>query len=256
MLTATRTQKLLSIGSDAKTIKGEKIGIRTAIFYGEPGDLCPWKSPSCHAHCLYTAGRGIIPTVQRGRIKRTLRFLQDRKGFLADLHRELASHAKTSARKGMEAYARLNGTTDIPWERIDPTLFDHGIKAYDYTKGIDRMLDYLSGHHPSGKPWPASYSLTFSWAGDNLADCVTVLQRQGSVAVPVSNEVYYAVLHGQGPFFAHMETLRKAFPGDWTPVDGDEHDARPLNRKRKGGTLLLLRAKGSARHDTTGWVIR
>ena len=63
------TTRLLSVSSDAKTIKGQKKGYLTGILYLAPADesvssggfnTCPKASAGCKAGCLFTAGRSAI----------------------------------------------------------------------------------------------------------------------------------------------------------------------------------------------------
>lgn len=67
--------KLLSIGSDAKTVKGEKRGYLTGICYlaptATPRTVCPFATDECKAACLYSAGRGGFNSVQKSRIAKT-----------------------------------------------------------------------------------------------------------------------------------------------------------------------------------------
>ncbi len=64
-------QKLLAIGTDAKTVKGEKKGYLTGIMYMIPDDtLCPAsKIAGCREGCLVSAGRGVMSPVKAGRAK-------------------------------------------------------------------------------------------------------------------------------------------------------------------------------------------
>lgn len=242
--------RLLSIGSDAKTVKGEKLGIRTAILYMKPGTLCPWMTEACKRYCLEHAGRGTMRSVKEARERKEVFFLQERQSFLAMLRTELRNHARTSLRLGMEAFTRLNGLTDIPWERIAPDLFKiPGLRFYDYTKSFERVYDYLLGRLPQ------SYSLTFSWSGENLQQCRTILLMGGSVSIPLMPETYDALFYGTSDWHRAYRPIRDLFGSQAHIVDGDEHDARPLNPMREHGSLILLRAKGSARHDRSGWVI-
>ena len=43
-------------------------------------------------------------------------------------------------------------------------------------------------------------------------------------------------------------------------IDGDAHDYRPVDGDRRGnirgGLIVALKAKGDAKHDTSGFVIR
>src|SRR5258708_2130313 len=99
--------KYLSVGHDAKTIKGEKKGYLTGILYMAPHTLaggktlCPFSTPSCRAVCLYTAGRGGMNTVQQARIRKAQKFQADPKKFVEALKSDielLQRQAKTQDR--------------------------------------------------------------------------------------------------------------------------------------------------------------
>jgi hypothetical protein len=72
---------MLSISSDAKTVKGLKLGFLTGILYLTPSDLsgqqvCPMaKLAECEAPCLFSAGRGAFTSVQIARLSKTDWFL-------------------------------------------------------------------------------------------------------------------------------------------------------------------------------------
>ena len=79
--------KLLSIGKDAKTIKGQKYGYLTGVLSLAPHSLsgylvCPSASPGCIEACLFTAGRGGMQTAINGRIRKTRLLFEDRETFL------------------------------------------------------------------------------------------------------------------------------------------------------------------------------
>jgi hypothetical protein len=118
----THIMKLLSIGADTKTVKGEARGYRTAILYLAPSNLsgrnvCPWATPDCIKLCLNTAGRGGFNSVQRARIAKT-QFFHERKGtFMATLWSELTAFARSCRKSGVYPALRLNGTSDIRWDR-------------------------------------------------------------------------------------------------------------------------------------------
>ena len=63
---------------NAKTRKGEKLGILTGILYLAPANesgvmnTCASSTPECRHACLYTAGRGRFDSVRKGRIRKTL----------------------------------------------------------------------------------------------------------------------------------------------------------------------------------------
>ena len=82
---------MLSISSDAKTVKGLKLGFLTGILYLTPSDLsgqqvCPMaKLAECEAPCLFSAGRGAFTSVQIARLSKTDWFFNDRESFMLEL---------------------------------------------------------------------------------------------------------------------------------------------------------------------------
>lgn len=234
--TAARALKLLTTGNP-KTEKGAALGYLTAILHLAPADLsgrnlCPWASPACIAACLNTAGRGGIfkrgetsNAIQRARIARSQWFADDRPGFIAALLHEIAAHVRRAHRHGLRPCVRLNGTSDLPWERIAPEIFATfpDVVFYDYTKAPHRMREAL----------PGNYSLTFSRSEVNGAE-VLRLPADANVAV----------------------VFAKALPETWSGrpvIDGDRTDLRFLDAR---GVVVGLRAKGRAKRDTSGFVIR
>lgn len=127
-----KAQKLLSIGNDSKTVKGEARGYRTAILYLAPSNLsgrnvCSHATPGCIASCLNTAGRGSFNSVQQARIKRTHFFFRFPVTFMEQLFQEILTHANACQSAGMIPVVRLNRTSDIPWENkavMGRTLFE------------------------------------------------------------------------------------------------------------------------------------
>ena len=229
-------QKLLGINTNYKTIKSEKVGVLTGIIYMAPYNLsgknvCPGASAGCAAACLNTAGRGAMNVVQKARLKKTNRFWDDRKQFLQDLAAEIAKLQKQAEAKGLKAAVRLNGTSDLPYERYKVPGTDKNImqlfpevQFYDYTKLENRIV---------GQQLPANYHLTFSRAEDNDHKLEAVLEHT-SAAVVFSGEL--------------PETWR-----GYPVIDGDEHDARFTDAG--AGVIIGLTAKGKARHDASGFVV-
>ena len=86
MTTTTKRNSLLGI-SNAKTSKGEDLGVLTGILYLAPHtiggkNLCPFASAGCAAACLYSAGRGAFNSVQRARIAKTKLFHTNPRAFV------------------------------------------------------------------------------------------------------------------------------------------------------------------------------
>ena len=229
-------QKLLGINTNYKTIKSEKVGVLTGIIYMSPYNLsgknvCPGASAGCAAACLNTAGRGAMNVVQAARLKKTQRFFQDRQQFLWDLVNEISALRRKAKARGLKAAVRLNGTSDLPYERYK--IRDTGknimqlfpdVQFYDYTKLENRIV---------GQQLPANYHLTFSRAEDNDHKLEAVLKHT-SAAVVFSGEL--------------PETWR-----GYPVIDGDEHDARFTDAG--AGVIIGLTAKGKARHDASGFVV-
>ena len=225
---------LLSIDTNAKTVKGQKRGFMTGILYLAPGKLsglinvCPNASAACDNLCLYYAGRGAFNSVQKARTAKTIFYVKDRESFLATLKDNVTSVIRKAKAKKMHPVIRLNGTSDIGWERYAVIQAFKTTRFYDYTKSFQRMTAFLDGKLPS------NYSLTFSRSETNESQCLDVLKRGGNVAVVFRSKVLPT--HWQG----------------FTVINGDENDLRFLDPK---GVVVGLTAKGKAKSDTSGFVV-
>ena len=223
--------KILSVDTNAKTIKGQKKGYLTGILYLSPANisgrqLCPHRSAGCEFVCFNSAGRGAFSTVQAARLKKTLSFFKDKEGFIQGIKKDITALVKKANKAGMLPCVRLNGTSDIPWHNMDIMQAFPEVPFYDYTPNKQRMLDYLDGKLPK------NYSLTFSRKEDNESACDEILARGGNVAA-----------------------VFKSMPESWKGkacFDGDQSDLRFLDPK---GVIVALKAKGKAKKDTSGFVI-
>lgn len=243
--------KLIASGSNAKTVKGDGIEFETAILYLAPADLatrttlCPMADlASCKDACLFKAGRGVMTSVEASRVRKSQWYEADRDGFMAALVDDLARFERYCARKGVKPVVRLNGTSDIPFERIGVEYQGQAfgnvfaafprVQFYDYTKTAKRALRDL----------PANYSLLVSWSGasEQYWELVTGVM----IAAPSVN---VAVV------FRDKETVERAkrdgFMGR-PVVDGDERDLRFLDDR---SVIVALYAKGPAKRDRTGFVV-
>ena len=263
---------LLNIDANAKTVKGQKQGFMTAVLYLAPFkaagiNVCPMAElAGCVAACLNTAGRGgiakgratfetaggyVLPdnAIQRARIRRTRFYADDRAGFMRQLHKEISAFIRKAERKGLTPVVRLNGTSDIRWEKIEFTLdaaddagyrnsifdFFPDVQFYDYTKIPNRFRDCaaIDNYH---------LSLSFSAASPRYERMVADAQLQYRAPVIM-------VLRDKA---AKQRFLDRMNASGVTVVDGDEHDLRFLD---PDGAIVALYAKGAARHDTTGFVV-
>jgi hypothetical protein len=236
-----KVTRLLSVGKDAKTIKGEPYGIRTGVLYMAPANIsgyevCHSRTKGCSAACLFTAGQGRFQNVKQGRLRRTYQFLLRQEEFMDTLHTEIARYAFKAEKDDMQFAVRLNGTSDIAYENVP---FRHGniftsfpdIQFYDYTKRIFRLPAILE---------IPNYHITFSRAETkaNQADVEKALQLGVNVTV----------------------VFRKKLPAiylDYPVVDGDRHDIRFWDKFKAadGPVIIGLTAKGLAKKDTSGFVV-
>ena len=220
---------------NAKTVKGEPLGYLTGILYLAParesglGNLCPMASKGCAASCLFTAGRGRFPQVYKSRMEKTRFWFEDREAFMASLSYDIQRITAKARKRGLRACFRLNGTSDIQWEKQKyqrHSLFDWfpDVQFYDYTKIWTRF----------DKPLPANYHLSFSRSESNQKHVEHILEHHPETNVMV---------------------VFKEAPKKWMGrkvVSADEHDLRFLDPP---GAICSLKPKGKARHDTSGFVL-
>ncbi len=224
---------LLSVSADAKTIKGEKKGYLTGILYLLPADssgitnVCAKATEGCKASCLNTAGRGAFSSVQAGRMRKTKLMVSDRAGFLGLLAVDINALVKKAKRDGFKPCVRLNGTSDLPWMAHSLAHMFPKVQFYDYTKVSEPWKRTLPNYH-----------LTFSYSETNAVDCMQALEHGINVAMVFDTK------RGQ--------PLPKTWAG-YKVIDGDLSDLRFKDPK---GVIVGLRAKGRAKKDCTGFVVR
>ena len=227
-----KSKRLLNIDNNAKTIKGQKLKVMTAILYLAPAkssgfNTCPMASKGCAASCLNTAGRGQMNSVQLGRINKTKWYFLERESFLIQLKKEIRAHVNRCKIKGFTPAIRLNGTSDISWERHN--LFNEfkEVQFYDYSKIYKRAIKWAD------KKYPKNYHLTYSLNEDNKKEAMQVLKRGGNVSVVFRNK-----------------KLPKRFKG-FKVINADYSDVRFKDPKN---VIAGLYAKGKARYDKSGFV--
>jgi hypothetical protein len=236
-----KSKALLSVSSDAKTIKGETLGFLTGILYLAPATTTKWntcsmaKTAKCDVACLNSAGRGAFSSVQLARINKTTWFFTERNTFMQQLVVDIAKLIKKANKKGLQPLVRLNGTSDIRWESVAFTGVDGieyvnifaafpDVTFYDYTKDANR------------KDLPSNYDVTFSYSG--------VEGFQPYVEKALLNNMRMAVV------FRKEQDIPQSFMGI-PVVSGDKSDVRHLDDK----VIVGLYAKGKAKLDQTGFVV-
>ena len=237
---------LLSTGNP-KILKGISEGYNTYILHLAPASLsgyntCAKATDGCKIACLNTAGRGGMfkkgentNVIQKARIRKTIMFFQDRDTFMALLIKDIQLAIKQSAKLNLIPVIRLNGTSDLAWEKYGFTysgvfyknIFElfSDIQFYDYTKILGRKVSEIK-----------NYSLTFSAADGNDSDVIKAINQGYNIAT----------------VFGIKKTLPMPESYNGLPVfNGDDSDLRFLDPK---GVVVGLYAKGKAKKDTTGFV--
>jgi hypothetical protein len=238
--------KLLSTGNP-KIIKGMKQGYNTYILHLSPANVsgyetCPKRTNGCSAACLNTAGRGgmfkrgeTTNVIQEARKRKTRMFFEQRVEFLTQLVADVELAIKQSARMGLIPVFRLNGTSDLSFEKY--SVVRNGVEYrnifaafpdvqfYDYTKVLGRKVKDIANYH-----------LTFSAADGNDTDVLKAIEQGYNVAT----------------VFGLKKTVPMPDTYNGLPVfNGDESDLRFLDPK---GVIVGLYAKGRAKKDESGFV--
>jgi hypothetical protein len=235
------TFKLLST-ANPKIQKGTKLGYLSFILHLAPADLsghntCPKATAGCKAACLNTAGRGgmfkrgeTTNMIQKARIRKTKYFFEDRAGFMLDLAYDIQKAIRMADKLGLTPVFRLNGTSDLSWEKYEVPVFCTRnifelyptVQFYDYTKVLGRKVADIP-----------NYFLIFSQADGNEADVSRAMVKGMNVA-------------------AVFDEVPETYMGK-PVINADETDLRFLDPK---GVIAGLKAKGRAKKDYTGFVIR
>lgn len=239
--------KLLSTGNP-KILKGLKYGYNSYILHLAPANLsgyetCAKRTAGCTAACLNTAGRGGMfkkgestNIIQQARIRKTKAFFENRAQFMADLVADIELAIKQSAKKGLVPVIRLNGTSDLAFEKYSVerngvtytnifAAFDN-IQFYDYTAILGRKVANIKNYH-----------LTFSAKESNGSDIEKAINQGYNVAMV-------------------FDKLPDSFMG-LRVIDADAHDLRFLDSQLAGSQVICgLKAKGKAKKDNSGFVRR
>ena len=247
----------------AKAAKANGFGFLNAIHYMAPadtggaGNLCPNASEPCKAICLgkYSGQAAIVADLEQGtnptresRIGKARLFMSARQHYLNLMAREILAIERKAAREDLAPIIRLNGSTDIPFERVRFTIDTRTAaalaKAGRWQPGLPvtllelfadlQFVDYTKSPQRLARK-PANLDLTLSYSVTNDTACLDALATGHNVAM----------------IFAGG--LPETFAG-FPVIDGDIHDLRHLDPK--GGFIVGLSPKGGkAKRDTSGFVV-
>jgi len=210
-----------------KTMKATDNSVFAQLSLMPTNELCPAsKAAGCFEACLKSAGLASVYTsVNKARQAKTDYWVNDRDGFIVQLKKELATLAKYCSKHNKQGIVRLNVLSDIAWEDYNIPQEFPTLQFYDYTKRANRL----------SKELPANYHLMFSYSARKQ------YAKQVDIAAP-SNAPIAVVFSGKFP---------KTFLNR-PVIDGDVSDWVNVNA---GRVVVALKAKGQAKHDTTGFVV-
>lgn len=246
---------------NAKAAKASGYGYLNAVHYMAPhdlggaGNLCSHASPQCIALCLgqYSGQAAMVSDLETDtnatRESRKLKaqlFMTQRGDYMNRLARDIVKLDAQATRESLKLCVRLNGSTDVVWERVSFAIDAKTAKALRLPDMVGRVMtlpqlfpaiqfvEYTKNPTRLGKA-PSNLDLTLSYSGNNAQACVNALLSGHNVAI---------VFHGGLP---------ESFAG-FPVINGDLHDLRHLDRK--GGVIVGLTPKGrKAKRDTSGFVV-
>lgn len=226
--------------TNPKLNKGVKLGYLSFVLHLAPGSLsghnvCPKASPGCLAACLNLSGRGGLfapgtttNKVQAARIRRTHEFFNDRATFMLKLVDDIQRGVRKAALENMAPSFRLNGTSDLSWEKYPVTIngveYENifavfpGVQFMDYTAVPRRKVSHIPNYH-----------LSFSAKENN------------------DNDVRWALSAGMNVCVVFDIPKTQAFPETYMGrpvIDADDTDLRFLDIP---GVICGLRSKGQAK---------
>lgn len=258
----------------AKAAKASGFGYLNAIHYMAPatlggaGNMCSHYTIACFLNCLgWQSGQASMVkdldngtnNVRESRKLKAQLFMQDRANYMNRLARDIIALDKRAMREGLKLCVRLNGSSDLRFERISFEIDAKTSKAlaayYGLLENCDinatyyagrkftlpalfpeiQFVDYTKNPNRLGNA-PDNLDLTLSYSVENSADCVKALMAGHNVAM---------IFDGGLP---------ESFAG-FPVINGDLHDLRHLDPK--GGHIVGLTPKGRrAKLDQTGFIIR
>ena len=153
----------------------------------------------CIKTCLAFKGLAkVYPSVIKSRKAKSEYFVNDTDTFIKQLIREIKNQEKRALKKNKKAVVRLNGFTDIDYEKFGIFKLFPNVQFYDYSADYERVLN---NNNPN-------LHYTFSYKGNNLKECLELLKNDVSIAV---------IDIPENQFFNDYEVEH---------IDGDKHDFR------------------------------
>ena len=254
---STLLPKLLSmlpragiLGDSEKSKSSLKVDVLSKVVYLSPAwesgmVMCPHFGV-CGKTCIgHSSGRMGGTTQRRNRLVKTLLWKLYPEFFLQKLKAEAFNLQVLATGKGLTAAIRLNGSSDIRWERYGLMEAFPSISWYDYSKIPLR-------NRGNKGVLPANYHLTFSMDEARASwECAYgYLEKSQNVAIVIGASWSTSDREAKK---ATEAVVNRGYIGGFPVISGDDHDAR---FKDISGHFIALRAKGAAAHDSEGFVYR
>jgi hypothetical protein len=231
--------------TSAKTVLGESLGYLSGVLYmlpvqrleevmmlGERGvSRCAAASAGCAGGCLIVSGQGggVNSNVLK-RARKTWLYEHDRKWFMAALERSITKVVTEAARKSLVdpitgekrsfiPCIRLNGTTDIRWERPQA-----GVRIMDLFPNV-MFYDYTKWPLSKRTGLPDNYDLTFSYS-DNKG---SAKQAQAYLESGRNVAVVWRTLAGVVDVIEEGSWKAKGWKRAYPVINGDRDDLRFLD---------------------------
>ncbi len=238
------------LGSSSKMEKNVAVGVLTKVVYLAPAwesgvVVCP-QFGICGKYCIgHSTGYMTMAAQRRSRLAKTMLWLLFSDFFLWKIELEANNLIAEAAGKDLIPSIRMNGSSDVRWEKYGLMQRIPSITWYDYTKlPLDQRGD-------NGR-LPPNYHLTFSVdeRPASIACGIRYLEAGHNVAIVVG-----ADWHDSEPAAreAQEAVLKRRFLGNYPVISGDIHDARFLDAS---GHWILLHAKSRGANDSEGFVYR
>lgn len=215
--------------SSAKIIKGEKLGYITGVCYlrsfrkiGGINTCSHAKLAQCWFPCLENSGKMSLPSAIQARENRLNLLFENPQAFFSILIADIEKIERKAKKLGMGTAYRLNGTSDLEWNRIlinGKSIFGllPDLVWYDYTKNPKIAETYRN----------MGLSCTLSWYPklDTKGVC-DHLDQGGNIAI---------AYHGK-----KLPDTQQIGDQVYRVVDGDISDLRFLDNQ---GVVVGLRYK-------------
>jgi len=184
-------------------------------------NLCSYSTPSCISSCINYSGSNSMLKIQKARIAKTLRFLENRVEFMKQVNLELQWYKLKAKSEGKKLVFRPNVFTDIVYDKLK---IEDGKNIFELNPDV-LMLDYTKIPNRVSK-YP-NYHLIYSADRYNCTDeqLISWLKSGGNVAMVFLNEI----------------------PKQWNGfevIDGDTSDIAWLGKK---GVVSGLKYKNAIR---------